>query len=281
MPGRGFYSGGKPRIRRHCSGREWSHRTERVSTDADHNRWARQTNGDEVVCSTMKDMQSASTTPSGMTQLAMRIFVALSVVLILAFGLFSIESTIRETSPLSRLTERMERAPWFESIRSEWSSDWSLLSLEDAPWVSTVGSPLPIASINPMEGVLVVNLWATWCEPCRKEMPAMLKLARDVRPAGVRFLFLSYDEEWEAPERLFKAVHGKMPSYVAVARDPLGKPGASKQHPDSFWARLGATALPETFFIKNGRVLGKVIGAIDWSQADIRRYLTELSGRQT
>ena len=106
----------------------------------------------------------------------------------------------------------------------------------------------------------------------------MLKLARDLRPSGVRFLFLSYDEDWESPAKLFRAVHGRMPAHVAVARDPRGEPGASQQHPDTFWARLGATALPETFFVKNGRILGKVVGAIDWSQADIRRYLTELSG---
>ena len=107
----------------------------------------------------------------------------------------------------------------------------------------------------------------------------MLKLARDLRPTGVRFIFVGYDEDWEAPARLFRSVHGRMPSHVAVARDPQGEPGASEQHPDTFWARLGATALPETFFIKNGRILGKVIGAIDWSQADIRRSLTELSGK--
>ena len=106
----------------------------------------------------------------------------------------------------------------------------------------------------------------------------MLKLARDLRPTGVRFLFLSYDDNWESPAKLFRSVHGKMPAHVAVARDPEGEPGANAQRPNTFWARLGATALPETFFVRDGRIYGKVVGAIDWSQSDIRRYITELAG---
>ena len=210
----------------------------------------------------------------------MRVFVALSVVLILCFGLFSIQTAIQEASPLARLSERMERAPWFETIRKDWNNEWSLLEIEEAPWISSDEGGIPLSSVDPSDGVLVVNLWATWCEPCRKEMPAMLKLARDLRPTNTTFLFISYDEDWEAPKKLFQTVHGRMPKHVVLARDPLGEPGAATQHPDSFWARLGATALPETFFIKDGHILGKVIGAIDWTQADIRRFLTELSGRR-
>ena len=130
----------------------------------------------------MNDNQQ-STATTRMTRLAMRVFLVLSIALILVFGLFSIQSTILETSPLARLSERLERAPWFELIRREWEPSWSLLALEDAPWVGTTAGATPLSAIAPSKGVTVVNLWATWCEPCRKEMPAMLKLARELEGA--------------------------------------------------------------------------------------------------
>jgi thiol-disulfide isomerase/thioredoxin len=42
--------------------------------------------------------------------------------------------------------------------------------------------------------VLLVNFWATWCEPCRTEMPALAKLDRSLRPKGFQFVTVSADE---------------------------------------------------------------------------------------
>ncbi|MCW9708688.1 TlpA disulfide reductase family protein [Fodinibius salsisoli] len=47
--------------------------------------------------------------------------------------------------------------------------------------------------------VVVINIWATWCAPCRKEIPDFMKMQREMRDQGVLFLGVSIDEEgWDA-----------------------------------------------------------------------------------
>lgn len=42
--------------------------------------------------------------------------------------------------------------------------------------------------------VVIVNFWATWCEPCKEEIPALLELGKNYAEKGVRILFVSLDE---------------------------------------------------------------------------------------
>lgn len=47
--------------------------------------------------------------------------------------------------------------------------------------------------------VVVINIWATWCAPCRKEIPDFINMQRELRDQGVLFVGVSIDEEgWEA-----------------------------------------------------------------------------------
>lgn len=64
--------------------------------------------------------------------------------------------------------------------------DASGLHLEDE-----TGAPVPLARFA--GEVLVVNLWATWCLPCRREMPSLARLAAALEDAPVRVLPLSFD----------------------------------------------------------------------------------------
>ncbi|MFT5433590.1 MAG: thiol-disulfide isomerase/thioredoxin [Myxococcota bacterium] len=206
-----------------------------------------------------------------------QVFTYGAIALILVFGVLSILKTIRSNSPLMRVTERLVQSGKFEVLGFPWQSDWSLTALEDAPWAATTPGAIPTSSLDPNDGLLVINLWATWCEPCRTELPDMFKMAREYRGKKVRFLFMGYEDEWEAPAALFRSILGAMPQGVSVARDPKGEAGGD-QDPNTFWARLGATALPETFFVRDGIVVGKVVGAISWSHPDIRQYIDLLLG---
>ena len=51
--------------------------------------------------------------------------------------------------------------------------------------------------------VLLVNFWATWCEPCRKEMPALAKMAASLKPKGLEFVTISADEPEDEKSALF------------------------------------------------------------------------------
>lgn len=47
--------------------------------------------------------------------------------------------------------------------------------------------------------VMVINIWATWCSPCRQEIPDFIKMQKEMRDQGVLFVGVSIDEEgWEA-----------------------------------------------------------------------------------
>ncbi|MFT7620867.1 MAG: thiol-disulfide isomerase/thioredoxin [Myxococcota bacterium] len=185
----------------------------------------------------------------------------------------SLLGSIQSRSPLARITERLVQTGKFEVMDRAWESSWQLATLEPAPWTDSIDGAIAPADVDLDDEVLVVNLWASWCPPCRNELPSMMKLAQSLRNKKVRFVFITYDEGWDAPQKLLAELFGGMPRGVVHARDPLGSAG-SDQHPDSYWKRLGATALPETFFVRRGKVLGKIIGEINWEHPDIKEYIS-------
>ncbi len=89
--------------------------------------------------------------------------------------------------------------------------------------------------------VLLVNFWATWCEPCRAEMPALAALGKELRGRGLVLATISIDEPELAAEgaRLLK-------SSGLAARAYLKRPGNDEafiNHVDAAWSG----ALPALF----------------------------------
>lgn len=104
------------------------------------------------------------------------------------------------------------------------------------------------------EGVVLVHFWATWCVPCRKELPGLLAAAHQ---ANVPILAIS-DEPWPAIEAFFG---GTLPE--GVLRDPGGEGARAFQ----------VSGFPDTFVVDTGRVVGRIGGARDWEQVGPRRFL--------
>jgi peroxiredoxin len=55
--------------------------------------------------------------------------------------------------------------------------------------------------------IVVLNIWATWCAPCREEMPAFVRMQREFRSEGVQFIGVSIDRSFE-PVKAFAAEFG-------------------------------------------------------------------------
>ena len=108
---------------------------------------------------------------------------------------------------------------------------------------------------------LVLNVWASWCAPCRKEMPAFEQVHQQLKDT-VAFLGLDQNDQEDAARR-FAAQTGVT---YRLAADPHGQASA----------KLGVAGLPTTLFIApDGTLRGRRIGAMTAAQlrAAIRGYL--------
>jgi thiol-disulfide isomerase/thioredoxin len=150
---------------------------------------------------------------------------------------------------------------------------------DDAPksirFASNAG-PMPPFLVSDVEGhvlssaqwrgrVVIVNFWATWCPPCREEIPEMIDLANRY---GDRLQIVGVSEDDDAtPEEVRDFAHNEKINYPIV----MGSNGISREYG-------GVPALPTSFLVDtNGRVVQKHVGLYPVSVYDreIRALLGE------
>jgi cytochrome c biogenesis protein CcmG, thiol:disulfide interchange protein DsbE len=110
---------------------------------------------------------------------------------------------------------------------------------------------------------VLLNLWATWCAPCVKEMPALQRLHEELAPQGLRIVAISVDRP-PAVMNPFGQFSGDIRAFVerfgltfTVLHDPSG--GVQSVYQSS--------GLPTTYLIdREGRIRKKVLGAAEWDQ---------------
>src|SRR5262245_38668932 len=141
------------------------------------------------------------------------------------------------------------------------------------PWAGVVTPPLELADLEGKTHRLadyrgktvLVNFWATWCAPCREEMPSIEKLRAAL--AGRPFVVLAVNVG--ESERAARAFLETMPLKFTVLLDRDVK--ASRA-----W---GARILPATFLVgPDGVARYSYYGELDWSRADVRATIEKLMG---
>ena len=114
--------------------------------------------------------------------------------------------------------------------------------------------------------VVVLNFWATWCVPCREEMPMFVEMEKEYAPRGVVFIAASLDDRETRP---------KIPGFMAEFK--IGFPvlvGASTMDLDDL--KLGQ-ALPATAFLDpEGRIVARILGQA--RKGDLKERLDWLTG---
>jgi thiol-disulfide isomerase/thioredoxin len=114
--------------------------------------------------------------------------------------------------------------------------------------------------------VTLVNIWATWCIPCRAEMPAMEKLYQQLGPKGLRILAVSIDEGDARDVQQFVQELGLS---FEILHDQSGDIQRVYQ----------TTGVPESFLLdKNGVIVKKVIGEHPWGSPSNQRIVANLLG---
>jgi cytochrome c biogenesis protein CcmG, thiol:disulfide interchange protein DsbE len=143
---------------------------------------------------------------------------------------------------------------------------------------ATVGNRAPAYSAATLDGgevslsalrgeVVLLNVWATWCYPCRREMPSFEALHRDLAPQGLRVVAVSIDKH---------GARGEIEEFL----DEHGITFTILFDPDQRVARTFNTmGVPETFLIDRDGVLVKHwIGRIDGHSELVRTPIREALG---
>ncbi len=141
-----------------------------------------------------------------------------------------------------------------------------------------IGNAAPAFSANPMAAgsapktiadyrgeVVLLNIWATWCGPCRIEMPSMQRLEEQLGPKGLKIVAVSVDVA--GMENAINAFTEDMKLSFEILHNPAGDIQRIYQ----------TTGVPETFIIgRDGRLRRRVIGADTWDSPANVAYLERL-----
>ena len=126
---------------------------------------------------------------------------------------------------------------------------------------SQEGPAWPLASARGR--VVLLNFWASWCEPCRSEMPSLELLAQRHEREGLLVQAVNYRETDAAVKRYLD----QWPITLNILRD---RDGAAAQ-------AFGVRIFPTTIVIaRDGRAVFSVTGEVDWTGAPAQRWIAPL-----
>ena len=136
------------------------------------------------------------------------------------------------------------------------------------------GGATPMLALEDLDGrthrladyrgkVVLVNFWATWCEPCREEMPSIDRLRSSLKGKPFEVLAVNMAEPLSRIEKFAAA----MPLGFPLLRDRDGTVGKA-------WK---AKLLPASYLIdRDGRIRYVAFGELDWASDAVRSRVTEL-----
>ncbi|MFN3809151.1 MAG: TlpA family protein disulfide reductase [Roseateles asaccharophilus] len=142
------------------------------------------------------------------------------------------------------------------------------------PWPAR--TPTPPVSLPGFEGpgfelaqargkVVLLNFWASWCEPCRSEMPSLELLAQKYEARGLQVLAVNHRETDAALRRFVQ----QMPVDLPILRDADGAVARA----------YGVRIFPTSVLIaRDGRAAFSVIGELDWTGPQARQWIEPLLG---
>jgi cytochrome c biogenesis protein CcmG, thiol:disulfide interchange protein DsbE len=115
--------------------------------------------------------------------------------------------------------------------------------------------------------VIFLNFWASFCEPCRREMPSMERLVRQYARDGLVMVAVSLDPEVEDVNRFMDAFLPGQRSAMTVLLDGSGQVAQA----------YGTELIPETYIIdRRGMIVARFVGEYDWTRPEIKQLIESL-----
>ena len=197
------------------------------------------------------------------------ISVAASLVMISALGIISYN--IGDLVPVATATTP---AP----VNANAPAPTSALAVTDAPPAWTDLPPeVALAPLKDANGasfkladffgkVVVVNFWATWCGPCRREIPELIKLHKEFQSRGVEMIGLTSEDPGASAEKVRKFIQDFQIDYrIGWATDQVAAP-----------LMQGRTAIPQIFVISpDARILKRFVGFSPAYTSELKQTLED------
>ena len=146
------------------------------------------------------------------------------------------------------------------------------------------GSPAPEFAVPGLDGkivrlsdhlgdVVLINIWATWCGPCKYEMPSMERLYRELADDGLKILAVSIDAEPGTFDPF-----GRPGGDIQAFADSLGLTFTLLRNPSGDIQQLyRTTGVPETFLVgRDGIIYKKVAGGTEWDAPEHQELIRRL-----
>ncbi len=113
--------------------------------------------------------------------------------------------------------------------------------------------------------VVLLNVWATWCAPCRYEMPALDRLQAAMANDDFTVLAMSIDRRGiPKVEQFFRELKLRA---LSIFVDPTGRSAR----------RMGVVGLPTTLLIdRQGREIGRLIGPAEWDRDEVKKLISAI-----
>jgi thiol-disulfide isomerase/thioredoxin len=138
----------------------------------------------------------------------------------------------------------------------------------DLPDFSFAGGEGETKSLGDFKGkIVLLNIWATWCVPCRDEMPALDRLETEL--GGENFQVVAVNIDKGGPEKAQKFLQETGATHLQLYTDPTGK----------LFVALKAVGMPTTLLIDGtGKEMGRLVGPADWASPEAKRLIEAAIG---
>lgn len=141
-----------------------------------------------------------------------------------------------------------------------------------------VGRPAPAFQLPDLQGknhalndykgkVVFLNFWASFCKPCKEEMPSMEKLVRQYQDRGLVMVAVTFDPDRADAQAFMNQFLPGQRSAMTILHDPQSLVGQ----------QYGTELIPETYIIdKQGRIIARFVNAYDWSRPEVKGLIESL-----
>ncbi|QDG49691.1 TlpA family protein disulfide reductase [Persicimonas caeni] len=115
--------------------------------------------------------------------------------------------------------------------------------------------------------VIFLNFWASFCEPCRREMPSMENLVRQYKNRGLEMVAVSLDPEQQDINKFMNEFLPGQRSAMTVLWDAAGQSSQA----------YGTEFIPETYIIdRQGRIVARFVNEYDWTRPEAKQLIEAL-----